>query len=89
MTLAEIARALGVQTLDESVAEVARDTGLPESEVRALVNMDLARPTLMLDYRGGEDAGNRWDKLAKPPLADLAEPLDLDPWTGLPRGGRS
>lgn len=81
MTLVEIARALGAQTVEEIARECgfkAKDYGIVEAAVRA----EMVSPVLVLDYRGGDPVG-RWARFAKPPLRTIDRPLGLDPVTGL------
>jgi len=87
VTLEEIAEALGVQTVEQ----IAEECGFAPGDlgvVEAAVAAEMVRPTLVLDFRGGSEEGNRWAKLAKGPLPPAAMPARLDPRTGLAFGKR-
>jgi hypothetical protein len=74
MTPLEIARALGIRTLEE----VAAAAGVSAESIRPA----MGEPCLVLDYRGDEGA-RRWDRLAKPPISEVEIAPGLDPFTGL------
>lgn len=81
MTLVEIARAIGAQTVEEIAAECGFEPSqlaIVEAAVR-----DVPQPTLVLDFRGGQDASSRWAKYAKGPLPQGKLKHKLDPRTGL------